>query len=119
MAYAEARLVVEGLDTTLTFAGYLKNLQRNYDLRRRIQLIEDSSKAWIEDEECVESLRMVSALLRFEVNRIYKFWYGDEPRLDFEGCRSTLAKLPEGLRKRAEAYLKKLQSRGIKSPADP
>ena len=57
-------------------------------------------------------------LLEFEVNRIDVFWYGDEPRLDFEGCRKLLAKLPLVLKEKIEDHLAKLQKTGIKSPVD-
>ncbi|MBW8874008.1 MAG: hypothetical protein JF614_03525 [Acidobacteria bacterium] len=97
-----------------TFAGYQRKLAKSTKRKELVEAIEKRFQNWAGGTPRalgLEALKLLYAVLDFELNRIYKFWYGDDPIFPAEDCRELFTILQPGfpeLGGQVECYVQKL-----------
>jgi hypothetical protein len=110
--YEELSSILDVMKADETFSHYGKKIRSL--LSDKAETLEANFWTWATGPKTCdfEVLFLLEVLLTFEINRIYKFWYGSDPPFPFEKCEKALRRLEAGggedeLATRIRAYARK------------
>lgn len=90
--YEDLSALLDVMSANETFSRYRRKLAKA-DLTNQFGEMLNAFKYWSKAPADFDLLFLLSLLLGFEVNRIYKFWYGSSP--EFPDCEALLQSLQE------------------------
>jgi hypothetical protein len=111
MPYESLSALLDIMSANESFSRYRRKLSRA-NLKVQFNQIRECFEDWSKTPSDFDLLFLLSSLLGFEVNRIYKFWYGSSP--GFPDCAKLLQRLEisdgdlvQRVRAYAEVYARK------------